>query len=179
MEGKEEKAIVLDFLPHGYPLEGKMVPIAQGIGTQYFTLLQLVPRRGVTLQLKEEVYIGSGKREKIAYIYGRLPKSKLTETAKIQLEEFIEDKVNKDEKRFVDFFNKAEPLNTRVHQLELLPGFGKKHTKAVIEAREKKMFESFEDIRKRVKSIPDPKKIVEKRILEELEENIKHKLFVA
>ena len=64
MEAKEEKAIILDFLPHGYPLEGKMIPIAQAIGTQYFTLLQLVPRRGITLQLKEEIYIGPGKRDK-------------------------------------------------------------------------------------------------------------------
>ena len=179
MEGKEEKAIILDFLPHGYPLEGKMIPVAQAIGTQYFTLLQLVPRRGITLQLKEEVYIGSGKREKIAYIYGRLPKDKLTETAKIQLEEFVEKKVTEEEKRFVDFFNKAEPLNTRLHQLELLPGFGKKHTKAIIEAREERLFESFDDIRKRVKNIPDPKKIVEKRIIEELEEKAKHRLFVS
>ncbi|MBI5148302.1 DUF655 domain-containing protein [Candidatus Pacearchaeota archaeon] len=179
MERKEEKAIILDFLPHGYPLEGKMIPIAQAIGTKYFTLLQLVPRRGVTLQLKEEVYIGEGRRDQISYILGRLPREKLTETAKIQLKEFIEKSVKDDESKFVEFFNSAQPINTRLHQLELLPGFGIKHTKAIIEEREKKSFSNFEDIKKRISNIPDPKRAIEKRILEELEGQERYKLFVA
>jgi putative nucleotide binding protein len=176
---KEEKAIILDFLPNGYPLEGRMLPIAQAIGTKYFALLQLVPRRGVSLQLKEEVYIGEGKRDKIYYILGRLPKEKITETAKIQLQEFVEGIVSNEEKRFVEFFNTAQPINTRLHQLELLPGFGVKHTKAVVEEREKKSFENFEEIKKRIPNLPDPKKAIEKRILEELEQVERYKLFVA
>ena len=36
---KEEHAIVLDYLPYGYPLENKMMPIAQAIGNKNFTLL--------------------------------------------------------------------------------------------------------------------------------------------
>jgi len=64
---KEEYAIILDFLPYGYPLEKKMMPIAQAIGTKRFTLLQLVPRRGIKLEIAEKVYIGEGKREKILY----------------------------------------------------------------------------------------------------------------
>ena len=179
MEEKEEIAIVLDFLPNGYPMEGKMVPIAQVIGSKHFTLLQLVPRRGVTIQLKEEIYIGSGKRDKISYILGRLPKEKLTETAKIQLQDFIAKVINEQEQRFVEFFNKAEPINTRLHQLELLPGFGKKHMQAIIAERENKPFESFEDIKRRVKAIPDPKKVVEKRLLEELTEEVKYHIFAA
>ena len=45
-------------------------------------------------------------------------------------------------------------------------------------AREEKLFESFEEIKKRVKNIPDPKKAVEKRILEELSERQRFNLFV-
>jgi putative nucleotide binding protein len=175
---KEEKAIILDFLPYGYPLEGKTMPIAQALGIKHFALLQLVPRRGITLQLKEEVYIGDGKRDKVYYILGRLPPEKLTETAKIQLQEFIAKKVEEQEARFVDFFNKAEPINTRLHQLELLPGFGIKHTRAILDERNKKSFASFEDIRKRLHSIPDPRKAIEKRILEELEQKQRYNLFV-
>ena len=179
MEEKEEIAIVLDFLPNGYPMEGKMIPILQVIGSKCFTLLQLVPRRGVTVQLKEEIYIGSGKRDKISYILGRLPKEKLTETAKIQLQDFVAKVINEQEQRFVEFFNKAEPINTRLHQLELLPGFGKKHMQSIIKERENKPFESFEDIKRRVKAIPDPKKVVEKRLLEELTEQVKYHIFAA
>jgi len=176
---KEEKAIILDFLPHGYPLEGRMIPIAQAIGAEYLTLLQLVPRKGTTLQLREEVYIGEGKRDKISYIYGRLPKEKLTETAKYQLEEFIKQFVEQKESKFVEFFNKADPINTRLHQLELLPGFGKKHTMAIIKGREENPFKSFTDIKERIKNIPSPQKAVEKRILEELESKVKYRLFVS
>ena len=49
MTDKEEHAIVLDYLPYGYPLEKKMMPIAQAIGLNNLTLLQLVPRRGIKL----------------------------------------------------------------------------------------------------------------------------------
>jgi putative nucleotide binding protein len=177
MQEKEETAIVLDFLPHGYPLEGKMIPIAQAIGIKHLTILQLVPRRGISLQLKEEVYIGPDRRDKISYILGILPKEKLTETAKLQLQDFVTKIVSEQEQKFIDFFNKAEPLSKRLHQLELLPGFGKKHTHAIIEERQKKPFSSFEDIKKRVKNIPDPKKTIEKRLLEEISEHVKYNLF--
>ena len=179
MSDKEEKVIILDFLPYGYPLEKKMMPIAQAIGTENFTLLQLVPRRGVKLELKEEVYIGEGKRDKIYYILGRLPREKLTETARLQLQEFIEKSVEAEEKTFVDFFNKAEAINTRLHQIELLPGFGKKHTHAILEERQKKLFVSFEDLKKRVHGIPDPKKATERRLMQELENIERHNLFVG
>ena len=179
MESREEKALILDFLPNGYPMEGRRMPIAQAIGTSHFTLLELVPKRGTQVQLKEEVYIGEGKRDKIEFIRGRLFKQKLTETAKLQLRDFIERAVNEKEPQFISFFNNAGAVSTRLHQLELLPGLGKKHTQAILEEREKEKFKDFEDIKKRIKNIPDPKKIIEKRLLEELTEEVRHKLFVA
>jgi putative nucleotide binding protein len=156
----------------------KMIPVAQAIGEKNLVLLELAPRRGITLQPKEKVYIGQEKRDKIYYIIGRLSKDKLTETAKIQLGEFIEKFVSEQEKKFVVFFNNAQAINTRLHQLELLPGFGRKHTQEIINTREEKLFESFEDIKQRVKNLPDPKKSIEKRILEELSERQRFNLFV-
>ena len=47
MAEKEDYAIILDYLPNGYPLVGKMVPIAQAIGEKTLALLELIPRRGV------------------------------------------------------------------------------------------------------------------------------------
>jgi len=178
---REEKAIVLDFLPNGYPLDPRPMyrktPIVQALGTEHFTLLELAPKKGVFLQPHEEVYIGEGKREKIHHIIGRLPFEKLTSTARAELEFTIKDLVEKNEKRFVEFFNKAQPLTTRMHQLELLPGLGKKHMWEILEAREEKPFESFEDIKKRIKLMPDPKRIIIKRILQELEGKEKHRIF--
>lgn len=175
---KEEYAMVLDYLPYGYPLEKKMMPIAQAIGTENFTLLQLVPRRGIKLEIKEKVYIGEGKRDKIYYILGKLPNDKITETAKEKLREFVEEHVNSNEQKFVDFFNKAEAINTRLHQIELLPGMGKKHMVAILEEREKKPFENLEDLKRRVHNLPDPKKAIEKRILEEITEKQRYYMFI-
>ncbi len=175
---KEEKAIVLEYLPNGYPLEGKMMPIAQAIGKTNLTLLELVPRRGVALTIGEEVYIGEGKRDKVYYILGRLKREKLTESAKNQLQEFIKKTVEEREKEFVEFFNKAEAINKRVHQIELLPGFGKKHMGDILKQREEKPFESFEDMKKRIQNLPNPEKAVEKRIIEELTNVERYNLFV-
>jgi len=179
---KEETAIVLDFLPNGYPFDNKpshlKTAIAQSIGNKHFTLLELVPKKGIYLQPHDEVYIGEGKRDKIHHIIGKLPIERLTETAKNELDYTVKELVDKNEKFFAEFFNKAQPLSTRMHQLELLPGLGKKHMWEIIEARKEKPFESVEDIKKRVKLMPDPKKIIIKRIMLELSGKEKHKLFV-
>jgi len=90
----------------------------------------------------------------------------------------VKDLVMKNEARFIDFFNKAQPLTTRMHQLELLPGVGKKHMWEIIEARNQAPFASFDDLKKRVKLIPDPQNTVVKRILQELSGKEKHLLFV-
>lgn len=179
---KEENGIVLDFLPNGYPMDERPMymktPIAQAIGKEHFVLLELVPKKGIHLQPYEEVYIGEGKRDKIHHIVGKLPVSKLTRTAQSEMEFAIKDIVEKNSKKFIDFFNNAQPLSTRMHQIELLPGVGKKHMWEIINARDEKPFESFDDIKKRVKLMPDPEKIIIKRIVEELEGTEKHRLFV-
>ncbi|MBU0894605.1 MAG: DUF655 domain-containing protein [Nanoarchaeota archaeon] len=175
---KEDHAIILEFLPNGYPLDRKMMPIAQAIGETQFTLLELVPRRGISLEIGEKVYIGEGKRDKIYYILGRLPKEKITETAKQQLEEHIGKVVKEKEKEFVEFFNKADAINKRIHQIEMLPGLGKKHMKEIITKRKEKAFESFEDMKKRIQNLPDPQKAIEKRILKELTSLERYNLFV-
>ena len=174
---KEEHAIVIEYLPNGYPLENKMMPIAQAIGKTNLTLLELVPRRGVDLEIGEEVYIGESKREKIYYILGRLHREKITEAAKEQLEEFIKEVVKEREEEYIKFFNESEAINKRIHQIELLPGMGKKHMMEILEQRKDKPFASFEDMKKRVQNLPDPEKAIEKRIIKELTEMERYNLF--
>ncbi len=183
MASKEETAIVLDFLPHGYPFDTRPMhrktPVAQAMGKTKFTLLEVIPKKGISLQPNEEIYIGEGKREKIHHVVGRIPLTKLTQTAKGELEFIIQKLVKANEKKFVDFFNKAGPISTRRHQIELLPGIGKKHMWEILEKRDEKEFESFEDLKERVKLIPDPEKAVIKRILMEINEEDKYKIFTS
>ncbi len=184
MNGKrEETAIVLDFLVNGYSHDRSpshlKTPIVQSLGTANFTLLELVPRKGVFLQPFESVYVGQSKRDKIHHINGRIPFTKLTSTAKAELEHAVKDIVGKEESRFIDFFNTARPLNTRVHTLEFLPGVGKKHMMEILEERRVEPFKSFKDLKQRVKLIQDPEKIVVKRIVQEIEGKEKYNLFVS
>ncbi|MFA6462214.1 MAG: DUF655 domain-containing protein [Candidatus Woesearchaeota archaeon] len=178
---REEKAIVLDYLEHGYPFDdGAMkTPIVQALGLVHLTVLELIPKRGIALQPLQEVYIGEGRRDEIHHIKGRIGVEKLTGTARNELPHAIEAVIDMDEKRFVEFFNKAQPLSMRMHQLELIPGFGKKHMWEVLEARKVKPFESLEDLKERVKLLPDPKAAVVKRIVSELEGKEKYHLFTS
>lgn len=181
-EKKEEKAIILDFLPNGYPFDNRPMfrktAIAQALGTSHFSLLELIPKKDVSLQAGQEVYIGEGKRDIIHHVAGRLPPEKMTETAKHSLEEAVAQMVGKDKQKYLDFFNNSGAITTRMHQIELLPGIGKKHMWEIIEQRKEKPFESFEDLRARVKLLPDPEKSVIKRIISEINNEDKYKLFV-
>jgi putative nucleotide binding protein len=179
---KEEQAVILDFLPNGYPFDPRpshiKTPIAQAIGKEHFLLLELVPKKDVFLQPHDEIYIGEGKRDKIHHIKGKLVVDKLTETAKSELNVVLKELVKLNEARFVEFFNTSQPLTTRMHQLELLPGLGKKHMWQIIELRDEAPFVSFDDLKSRVKLMPEPENIIVKRIMLELMGQEKHYLFV-
>lgn len=179
---KEEYAIVLDYLPNGYPdahvPSHKKTAIAQALGKEHFSLLELVPKKEAFLNPGDQVYIGEGKRDQIHHINGKVDIMQLTGTAQNELKFLIQDMVSSDESRFISFFNTAGPLSLRMHQLELLPGLGKKHMKEIIAAREDKPFENFADLKARVKLMPRPEEAIVKRVLLELEGLEKHNLFV-
>lgn len=172
----EEQALVLDYLPKGKANSFKPEPIAQVMGTQFFSLLEVVPKK--ELKAMETVYVGQEEREKIEFIKRRINFEQLTSTAIAELDNAIEKVIDEDEKRFLDFFNEAQPITLRRHQLQLLPGLGKKHMEDILRERRKKPFESFNDLAERVKLLPDPRKAVVKRIKMELEEpSLNHYLF--
>ncbi len=179
---KEETAIILDFLPNGDPFDTRpshrKTPLAQAVGRKFFTLLELVPKKGIFLQPYKEVYIGEGKRDEIHHINGSLTLDKLTISARQELDFVIKDLVEKNQEPFIKFFNEAGPLSTRRHMLELVPGIGKKHMWEIIEKRKEEPFKSFGDIKNRVKLMPDPEKGIIKRILMELSGEDKRKIFV-
>lgn len=179
---REETAVVLDFLQNGYSSDKRpshmKTAVAQAIGKTNLALLELVPRKGVFLQPYEEVYVGDQKRDMIHHVIGKISMSKLTPTARSEVEHVLVQIVKDHEEDFIEFFNKAQPLSTRMHSLELLPGLGKKHMWEIVEERRGEPFTSYADLKSRVKLISDPQKLVLKRILKELEGSEKHNIFV-
>lgn len=181
----EEHVIVLDYMARGKqspsdrrPSYAKE-PIVQSVGVDYFTLLELVPMRNQHFNMRERLFIGKSSRErrKIERIKNRITFDDLSSNSKFELPGVIDDIITKNEKKYIDFFNNARPITTRMHQLELLPGVGKKLMWDLINERKKAPYESFEDLMSRVK-ISDPKKLIIKRILGEIEnENEKHRIF--
>ena len=173
---------VLDFLPNGYPFDTrpshKKTPIAQVLGTRRFSLLEVVPKRDIHLNLSDKIYLGEGKRDQVHHINGKVDYDKLTNTARSNLEISIKELIHKTQDPYLEFFNKAQPLSTRMHAIELLPGIGKKHMWEILDERRDGDFKSFDDIRERVKLIPDPENLILKRILREISEPEKHLLFV-
>jgi putative nucleotide binding protein len=143
--------------------------VAQAIGTEEFTLLELTPKENINLDIHEKVYIGAGQRDKIARVNRRLPFNKLTSTAQIEVNYVIEEIIKRKEEKFIQFFNEAGPISTRLHQIELLPGIGKKHMWDIIQARKEAPFKDFDDVKKRVPMLSDPVKLIAKRIQLELE----------
>jgi putative nucleotide binding protein len=161
---KEEYAIILDFLATGYPGSRFREPVAQAIGDKFFSLLELIPKEGSSLSQGERVYIGEGKRDKIKLIKRRLGARELTNVASGNLDDILTDLIRKNEKEIIEFFNKAGTVTPRLHQLELLPGVGKRYVEAIIRNRP---FESFEDLAKKTE-LHDPIKIIKRRILDEM-----------
>lgn len=175
----EEKAIVLDFMPTGKPSAYKTEPLAQVMGKDYFTLLEVTPQLGKTFSIGEEVLIGKEGRDKVDIIKGRITYRNLTSSSLAELEGVITKIVEENKPKFLQFYNNSKGITLKRHQIELLPGMGKKHMLAILDAREKKLFDSFEDLDARVKGVPDPIKAIVKRIIEELEgPEDKHYLFV-
>ncbi len=176
----EEFAYVLDNLPQGYANDPRPTfqsePVTQAVGETHFTLLELVPRKGVSFSLHERIYIGKGSRKKIDHVQRRILYDDLTPTAKSELPFVIEKIVMLREKKFVNFFNNARPITTRMHQLKLIPGIGRKTMWLILEERKKESFKSFENINNRVR-MPEPKKAIVNRILSELKGEDKYRLF--
>ena len=175
----EDRAYVLDFLPHGKlrATSFRAEPIVQIVGESFYTLLEATTKDSVSIMPHDRVYIGKDlPRENINHVIGRITYNDLTTGAKSELPLVLEEIVKTQEKRFVEFFNNAQGITPRMHSLELIPGIGKKYTWSILRVREQKPFTSFQDIKERTE-VPDLVKLIVKRIMEELSEVPKYRIF--
>ncbi|MEE6210519.1 DUF655 domain-containing protein [Salarchaeum sp. III] len=176
------EAVVLDVLHHGRSNGGAYSgsPLAYAVAVDDFTLYELSLREDADISIGDYVQVtpafdaGIERGHTVGY-------EDLTDGARSELDYVIEELVEAHEKRFVDFFNDAQPLSLRLHQLNLLPGIGDKLRDNVLDERKRHgPFESFDDLEDRVSGLHSPKETVVERIEEELEnpDDVKYRLFV-
>jgi putative nucleotide binding protein len=168
----EEHARVLDFLPQGRPddPQRRTDPVAYAVGEEDFVLLQLEPKDDAQMLVGDRVYVGrdEDEREEIDRIRGRVEYEEMTHAAQSELPYVLEELVEDQEDRFLEFYNEAGPVTTRMHMLELVPGLGKKLMWAIIEERKQGDFESFEDMEDRIDALHGPEELIAHRIETEL-----------
>jgi putative nucleotide binding protein len=157
-------------------------PVLQVLGEQYFSLLEVILDREQVDKFEfkpgRRDFIGKGDQNVLGHRFKRIGFGKLTMNAKAELPKILELIIATDPERFLRFFNLSQPITNRMHQLELLPGIGKKTMWQIIDARKKKLFESFADIQERA-GISKPDTLIVRRIMLELEDpDEKHPIFV-
>ena len=183
-EATLRRAVVLDFLPHGRPDDDRpqyqKPPIGYAVGEAEFQLYEVVFDDDADISIGDRIVVEPaaervGIRELRSVEYGDLSSS-----AQSELEYVVEDIIEENEGRFVDFYNEAQPITLRLHQLNLLPGIGKKLRNTILDERKRKPFESFEEIEERVAGLHDPKEVLVERVIEELrEDDLKYQTFVG
>jgi len=175
----EEYAYVLDFIPHSKSsvIKEREGPMVQAIGGEWLTLLEVLAMNKVRFEVGEKICIAREGRTKVISVLGRLEYKDLTNDAKNELPTVCEKIVRDNEKKYVAYFNELQPVTPRLHALELIPGIGKTLMRQILDEREKKLFESFDDIQKRI-GLRDPAKLIAKRLVEEISGEPRITIFV-
>ena len=175
----EEHAYVLDFNSRGKSstVRGREGIIITAIGEDRLTLLEILGIPNSTFEIGEKIYIGKEGRTKVLSVLGKMDYDKISSSAQSELESVVENIVTENESRFVEYLNKAQPLTPRIHALELIPGIGKTYMKTMLEEREKKKFESYQDLQERV-GFKEPIRHISERILDEITGESRMNLFV-
>ncbi|MFB6119690.1 MAG: DUF655 domain-containing protein [Halobacteriaceae archaeon] len=178
------RAVVLDFLPRGRSEDERpqyqRSPVALALGIQSFRCFEmsLADDSGITIGDRVVVSPPNERDEGITDV-NEIGYDDLTGGAQSELEYAVAEIVEADEERFVDYYNDAQPITLRLHQLDLLPGIGDTLRNAVLDERKRSPFDSFEDVESRVDGLHDAKEKIVERILEELRgEDVKYHTFV-
>jgi putative nucleotide binding protein len=172
-------AVVLDVLAHGRAEDERpqyqKEPLAYTVDVSDFGLYELVLTDASDISIGDDIDLEDTdsieRRSEIDY-------EDLPSGANSELDYAIEEIVEANEQRFVDFYNDAQPITLRLHQLNLLPGIGKKLRNNILDERKRQPFSSFEELEERISGLHNPKEVLVERIIEELrEDDLKYRIF--
>ena len=176
--GGGREAVVLDYLPHGRTEDDRpqyqKQPLAYALDVADFRLYEFVvedPEFAIGDRVDLDAAEGVERFHEVEY-------DELSGGAQSELDYAVEELVAAEETRFVDFYNDAQPITLRLHQLNLLPGIGKKLRNAILDERKRRPFDSFDDLQSRVNGLHAPDEVLVERVLEEVrEDDLKYRTF--
>ena len=175
----EEYVYVLDFSSHGRSktVRGREGMIVIALGEERLTLLEILGVEDSKFDVGEKIYIGKEGRTKVQSVLGKLTYDEITSSAQSELSNVVRTIVRKNEQRFVNYINNAQPLTPRKHSLELIPGIGKTYLKLIIEQINRQKFLNYKDLEERA-GLKEPVNHLSKRIIEEIAGETQFRLFV-
>ena len=135
----EEYAYVLDCKSRAKSttVRGRTGIIVVALGEERLTLLEILGIENSTFDVGERIYIGKEGRTKVQSVLGKMDYVKISDSAKDEIPTVVESIVTKNEAKFVDYINNAQPLTPRIHALELIPGIGKTYLNVIIKKEKK------------------------------------------
>ncbi|MFW6435063.1 MAG: DUF655 domain-containing protein [Halovenus sp.] len=177
----EATGVVLDFLPHGRTSDDRPQyekdPLGYVLDYDDFALYEFIAESDADVSIGDRIDVTS---DDFVTRYSEIEYDELPGGAQSELAYVIEDIVEEQQQRFVDFYNEAQPITLRLHQLNLLPGIGKKLRNNILDERKRQPFESFEDLESRIGGLHNPEEVLVDRIMEELrEDDLKYRIFVG
>jgi putative nucleotide binding protein len=179
-ESSAPAAVVLDFLAHGRTEDDRpqyqKQPLAYALDREDFRLYEIVLDGDAGVSIGDD--IGVDRSDDRFEHVGEVEYGDLSGGAQSELDYVVEDIVDEEEERFVDFYNEAQPITLRLHQLNLLPGIGKKLRNSILDERKRRPFDGFDDLEDRVNGLHNPREVIVERILEEIrEDDLKYRTF--
>ena len=113
----EEHVYVLDFSSHGRSktVRGREGMIVIALGEERLTLLEILGVEDSKFDVGEKIYIGKEGRTKVQSVLGKLNYDEITSSAQSELSNVVRTIVRKNEQRFVNYINNAQPLTPRKH----------------------------------------------------------------
>ncbi|SFS53008.1 DUF655 domain-containing protein [Halostagnicola kamekurae] len=183
-ETNVRRTVVLDYLAHGLSDDGRpqyaKSPAGYAMDIEDFSLYEVAFDEDERLTIGSEVVVEPAEERDIVVEAREVEYDDLSSGAQSELEYVVQDLVADHEERFVDFYNEAQPITLRLHQLNLLPGIGKKLRNGILDERKRKPFDDFEELADRVSGLHDPDEILVERIIQELrDDDLKYKTFVG
>ena len=171
----EEWLVILAVLPA--EATDRDAALIQGMGEAQFTLLECEASASTDLTPGDRVAVAESDR--CGPITRRLTYGTLTESAQAAIRATVGAIIQRHEERFIEWYNTAEPVSLRRHQLELLPRIGASLRDAILDERQWRPFADFTDLEERIEQLRTPHELLVERVLTELKDDTDYHLFVA